>query len=313
MGARSSTAPAGRAARRRRRRPTAGSPRSATTSRATRVLDADGHVVAPGFIDIHTHYDAQVFWDPALTPSCFHGVTTVVAGNCGFSIAPDPARAPRPDRPHARERRGHGRRRARRPACRGTFSTFPEYLAAVERRGLGLNYAAYIGHTALRLFAMGDDAYERAATPDEIAHDADRSSARRSTPAPPGSPRASRSPTAAPTASRCRAGSPIAPSSRRSSPRSAEKRPRRRRVHARRPDRHRRPLRAAAAASACRSPSRRCSRCRPAATGGSSTCNRAGWANGAEVWPQVTPRPLRFTMSMAEPFTLNVNPAVRRA
>lgn len=132
-----------------------------------RTLDAHGHVVAPGFIDIHTHYDAQVFWDPALTPSCFHGVTTVVAGNCGFSIAPT------------------------RPADRGLiartlenvedmdvetlaagipwdFETFPEYLESVDRRGVALNFAAFIGHTAMRIHAMGDAAYERAATEDEI-------------------------------------------------------------------------------------------------------------------------------------------------
>jgi N-acyl-D-amino-acid deacylase len=135
--------------------------------RGDRELDATDHVVAPGFIDIHTHYDAQVFWDPALTPSCFHGVTTVVAGNCGFSIAPT--------RTEHREVIVRTLEQvedmdvvALTAGIPWDFHTFPEYLDSVGRHGLGLNFAAYIGHTALRLYVMGDEAYERTATAQEI-------------------------------------------------------------------------------------------------------------------------------------------------
>jgi N-acyl-D-amino-acid deacylase len=131
------------------------------------VLDATGCVVAPGFIDIHTHYDAQVFWDPALRPTSYHGVTTVVAGNCGFAIAPT--------RPDHRELIVHTLENVEDmdPATlfagvQWDFETFPEYLDAVAARGTTLNFVAYCGHSALRLYVMGDAAYERAATPAEI-------------------------------------------------------------------------------------------------------------------------------------------------
>src|SRR5215216_6921694 len=133
-----------------------------------RVLDASDCVVAPGFIDIHTHYDAQVFWDPALTPSCFHGVTTVVAGNCGFSIAPI--------RPADRDLfcRTMEKVEDMDPECLAIgipwdeFESFPDYLDAVRRHGSTLNFACYIGHTPLRLYVMGGEASERPAKPDEI-------------------------------------------------------------------------------------------------------------------------------------------------
>jgi N-acyl-D-aspartate/D-glutamate deacylase len=126
-------------------------------------LDASGAVVAPGFIDIHTHYDAQVFWDPALTPSCFHGVTTVVAGNCGFTIAPTRA-ADRETIALTLEKVEDMNPASLMAGIPWDFETFPEYLASVERRGTLLNYATYVGHTALRLFHMGAAAYEREAT-----------------------------------------------------------------------------------------------------------------------------------------------------
>jgi len=137
---------------------------------ARRTVAADGMVVAPGFVDIHTHYDAQIFWDRLLTISPWHGVTTVVMGNCGFGIAPT--------RPGHRElilrtlESVEGMSLEALVAGVGDdwpFETFPEFLDAIERRGAAINVGALVGHTPVRLYVMGEDATEREATGDEVA------------------------------------------------------------------------------------------------------------------------------------------------
>ena len=137
---------------------------------AAQTIDAGGLAVAPGFIDIHTHYDAQVMWDRMLTISPWHGVTTVVMGNCGFGVAPT-----RPDHRGLIMRtleKVEGMSLAALEAGLGDkwpFETFPEYLDAVEQRGTALNVAVLLGHTPLRLYVMGEEATERPATAEELA------------------------------------------------------------------------------------------------------------------------------------------------
>ncbi|MBB3606514.1 N-acyl-D-aspartate/D-glutamate deacylase [Mycolicibacterium sp. BK556] len=135
---------------------------------AVRTIDAGGQVIAPGFIDAHTHYDAQLMWDPSANPSSAHGVTTVLMGNCGYTLAPV--------------------RAADQDYLMGVFSaaeevpksalqlfapfgweTFPDYLNTLRRSSLGVNVVSQIGHSALRRFVMGQAALDRAATEEEIA------------------------------------------------------------------------------------------------------------------------------------------------
>ena len=136
---------------------------------ATTTIDATGKIVSPGFVDVHTHYDAQILWDRMLSISPWHGVTTTVIGNCGFGVAPTKAihrklilqtlekvEGMSLDALHA----GLGEV--------WPFETFPQYLDALEKRGSAINVAALFGHTPLRMYVMGEESTERAATQDEI-------------------------------------------------------------------------------------------------------------------------------------------------
>ncbi len=137
---------------------------------AAETLEVDGHAVAPGFVDVHTHYDAQILWDRMLSISPWHGVTTVVMGNCGFGVAP--TRASHRELVMRTLEKVEGMSYEALAAGLGErwpFETFPEYLDAIEARGTAIHVAALVGHTPLRLYVMGEEATEREATADEVA------------------------------------------------------------------------------------------------------------------------------------------------
>ena len=133
-------------------------------------IDLGGLVLAPGFVDIHTHFDAQIFWDPDFTPSSWHGVTTAIQGNCGFGLAPT--------RPAERDaimetlENVEGMNLATLSAgIDWCFETFPEYWGAIDRRPKRINVGCFVGHTPLRMYAMGAlDSIAREATAAEIDH-----------------------------------------------------------------------------------------------------------------------------------------------
>jgi N-acyl-D-amino-acid deacylase len=134
--------------------------------RAREVIDADGQIVAPGFIDGHTHMDAQIFWDPYGTCSCWHGITSVVMGNCGFTLAPCSSK----DKHlviRNLERAEDISAEAMDAGIEWSWTTYREFLETLERLPKGINYSGYLGHSALRTYVMGERAFEGAATEDD--------------------------------------------------------------------------------------------------------------------------------------------------
>ena len=135
--------------------------------RGAEEIDAEGHVVTPGFIDGHTHMDAQVFWDPLGSCSCWHGVTTAIMGHCGFTLAPAPGEAKElvvRNLERAEDISGT----AMAAGIDWTWTTFAEYLDAVDRLPKGINYVSNVGHSALRTYVMGERAFTDEASPDEV-------------------------------------------------------------------------------------------------------------------------------------------------
>ncbi|MFP6774367.1 MAG: amidohydrolase family protein [Alphaproteobacteria bacterium] len=138
------------------------------TAPADNVVDAEGHVVTPGFVDGHTHMDAQIFWDSLGSCSCYHGVTSVVMGNCGFTLAP--CREEEVDYVFRNlERAEDISRDAMLAGIKWQWETYPEYLDVINKLPKGMNYAGYVGHSALRTYVMGERAFDEQASEDDLA------------------------------------------------------------------------------------------------------------------------------------------------
>lgn len=136
-------------------------------TQAQRTIDAQGLALMPGIIDSHTHFDAQITWDPFVRPSPALGVTTAVIGNCGFTIAPC--------KPQDRETTMRNLTQVEgmslevlRQGIDWSFETFPQYLQALQRKGMAVNVAAYLGHSSVRTWVMGEESNQRAATDAEV-------------------------------------------------------------------------------------------------------------------------------------------------